>query len=261
MSAGRVITEDECGLLCGVLAAPDDATARIVYADWLDDHDDPRGPWLRAVCEGRAEDDLRAPIDPNWAALFDRGAHFTVLMTADFVNHFRRTIPAGHSLSQLQSWSTIQSDFRMARVKPGDHVYPIQLVAGRVHVLTRFRVAALRDRTEPFGEGDFLPEVVWVSFDYTQPSHIRILDVADGGRLDYDRVLPPPVIDRLRFKTRRGERGLSPVSFKDGRLTNVTTIHGVFRLAPGSARDFATLVFAPELLDGLAPSPPGTKRK
>jgi uncharacterized protein (TIGR02996 family) len=37
----------EADLLAAVLADPGDDTARLVYADWLDEHDDPRGKYLR----------------------------------------------------------------------------------------------------------------------------------------------------------------------------------------------------------------------
>ncbi|WP_439627896.1 DUF1963 domain-containing protein [Gemmata sp.] len=37
----------EADLLAAVLADPGDDTARLVYADWLDEHDDPRGQYLR----------------------------------------------------------------------------------------------------------------------------------------------------------------------------------------------------------------------
>ena len=233
MPDGLVITGDERRLLRGVLGAPDDVTAKLVYADWLEDHDDPRGPWLRTVCEGRDADDLRAAVDPDWAALFDRTSHFTVLLTAEIVQRLRKTVPAGQPLQKLSSRSAVQSNFRLAKVKPGDHVYPIQLVDGRVRVLTRFRVEALRS---PF------------------------VHAADGGPVDYDRTLPLPVLERLRYVNRSGERGVSCLN--DGRLTNVTTVHGVFRLAPAPARDFAVFVFDPDLLSDLsAPSQPKKKRK
>src|SRR5205823_3531385 len=173
---------DERGLLRGVLDSPGDLTARLVYADWLDDRGDPRGPWLRAVCAGRDADDLRG-VDPDWAALLDGRDHFTVLLTAEIVEHFRATIPAGQPLRRLLSWVTIQSDFRLAKVKPGDHVYPIQLVDGRIHVLTRFRVASLRDHTEPLAENEFLPRQAREFVRRTRPDFIQILDVADGGLL------------------------------------------------------------------------------
>jgi uncharacterized protein (TIGR02996 family) len=281
MGTGRTITGDESGLLRGVLDSPRDLTAWGVYADFLDEHTDPRGPWLRAHIARSAavssNDDagitgaeqelaeLRPGIDPDWAALFDAitgwASHFTVLLTAEIADHLRETTPADAPLRELHSWATAQSDFRAGGVSPDAHIYPIQFVGGRIHILTRFRVATCRNRTKPFTDAEFLPRLNRELINLMRPEFIRIVDVADGGVLDFNRTVPRPVVERLRYATRRGERGLT--FKKDGSLTSITGLHGVFRLAPGSARDLAAFVFDPALLDGLAPptKPPGKKRK
>src|SRR5262245_37416943 len=44
------MTEDEA-FIRAIVDSPGDDTPRLVYADWLDDRDDPRGPFLRAEAE------------------------------------------------------------------------------------------------------------------------------------------------------------------------------------------------------------------
>jgi uncharacterized protein (TIGR02996 family) len=44
------VTEDEV-FIRAIVASPGDDTPRLVYADWLDEHDDPRGTYLRAETE------------------------------------------------------------------------------------------------------------------------------------------------------------------------------------------------------------------
>ena len=44
------MTEDEAFILA-IVDSPVDHTPRLVYADWLDERDDPRGLYLRAECE------------------------------------------------------------------------------------------------------------------------------------------------------------------------------------------------------------------
>ncbi|HEY1190263.1 MAG TPA: HEAT repeat domain-containing protein, partial [Gemmata sp.] len=39
---------DEAAFIAAIAAAPDDAHLPLVFADWLDDRDDPRGQWIRA---------------------------------------------------------------------------------------------------------------------------------------------------------------------------------------------------------------------
>src|SRR5262245_45314630 len=44
------MAEDE-GFLKAILASPEDDTLRLVYADWLEEHDDPRGEFIRVQSE------------------------------------------------------------------------------------------------------------------------------------------------------------------------------------------------------------------
>ena len=72
------MSEDEA-FIRAIVDSPGDDTPRLVYADWLDDRSDPRGPYLRAEREwassGRKEKALRAqaaPLDPVWVARVSR---------------------------------------------------------------------------------------------------------------------------------------------------------------------------------------------
>jgi uncharacterized protein (TIGR02996 family) len=42
---------DDAAFLSAILADPSDDLVRLVYADWLEEHDDPRGPFIRAQTE------------------------------------------------------------------------------------------------------------------------------------------------------------------------------------------------------------------
>jgi uncharacterized protein (TIGR02996 family) len=43
--------DEEKGFIAAIPADPDDDTTRLAYADWLDEHDDPRAEWLRVDAE------------------------------------------------------------------------------------------------------------------------------------------------------------------------------------------------------------------
>jgi uncharacterized protein (TIGR02996 family) len=72
----------DLGFLQTILAEPDDDTHRLIYADWLDEHGDPRAAYLRAevALAARPTEDpgyaaaeaelvaLRAALDPAWLA-------------------------------------------------------------------------------------------------------------------------------------------------------------------------------------------------
>jgi uncharacterized protein (TIGR02996 family) len=79
-------TEDR-GFLEALAAQPEDDSVRLIYADWLEERDDPRGEYLRItvalarllVDDLHAEDlrwradQLRQQIDPRWRALVEPG--------------------------------------------------------------------------------------------------------------------------------------------------------------------------------------------
>jgi uncharacterized protein (TIGR02996 family) len=82
-----MFTTEDKAFLSAILDQPADTTARLVYADWLDDRDDPRGTYLRVELELQALPDpdaapagalrerladLKHQIDPYWLACFDR---------------------------------------------------------------------------------------------------------------------------------------------------------------------------------------------
>jgi uncharacterized protein (TIGR02996 family) len=56
---------EEDALVRAILAAPDDAAPRLVYADWLEERGDPRGEYLRCQCERAG----LPPAHPRNAAL------------------------------------------------------------------------------------------------------------------------------------------------------------------------------------------------
>lgn len=68
--------EQQMAFVRAILDAPDDLTARLVFAAWLDERGDPRGEYIRAraggqtggVSQGRCEE-LRSVIDPGWLPL------------------------------------------------------------------------------------------------------------------------------------------------------------------------------------------------
>jgi uncharacterized protein (TIGR02996 family) len=76
----RMMEKAEDAFLAVIEANPRDDTTRLVYADWLDDRGDPRGPYLRVLCEWIAchpddakeligrEKRLRRGLDRGWLA-------------------------------------------------------------------------------------------------------------------------------------------------------------------------------------------------
>lgn len=69
--------------LDAIIANPDDAEARSVYADWLDERGDPRGEYLRIEAQLNAGParvaELTATLDPAWLAKVTRKCDVVIL--------------------------------------------------------------------------------------------------------------------------------------------------------------------------------------
>jgi hypothetical protein len=62
----------------------------------------------------------------------------------------------------------------------------------------------------------------------------------EGTPIRLDVAVPPDLLERLRFRSRRGERGLKHI--QNGRLTQAITLQGIYRLSPSSADELAALL-------------------
>lgn len=86
------MNEDEA-FIRAIVDSPGDDTARLVYADWLDDRDDPRGPYLRAEHaavtsgDGTRLRELAAGLDAVWVARVSRPP---VGVCCDHINFTKR---------------------------------------------------------------------------------------------------------------------------------------------------------------------------
>lgn len=145
-------------------------------------------------------------------------------------------------------------------VRPGDAVYAVAVRGGVMHIVTRLVVAELMT----------IPQYLETHFGVSQGTDVRWWEEADrlaaerpelrpvlpigcldeaavgsGTAVRFDRAVPVEVLERLRLRSRTGpERGLANLT--DGRLMNVQTLLGrVYRLADGSAEDFAALDASP----------------
>jgi uncharacterized protein (TIGR02996 family) len=61
----------EYAILANVLTTPQDDAAKLVYADWLDEHDDPRGAFLRTWTQAKHGAKPQAPktINKHWLSI------------------------------------------------------------------------------------------------------------------------------------------------------------------------------------------------
>jgi hypothetical protein len=170
---------------------------------------------------------------------------------------------------------TSEPSFRRATVQPGDMLYPITVRAGSLYVLGRVKVARILtladyvfEREEVFapyiteppawtlepGRARLTSRYVQASqaFDrlrqarpeyrYLAPSCTEeALECVDGTPIRLNCAIAPDLLGRIRYRSRRAERDLSKY-IRDGRLTSILGVQGIYRLSEETAREFDALL-------------------
>ncbi len=168
-----------------------------------------------------------------------------------------------------------EPSFLRATVRPGDDLYPITVRAGVLYILGRARVrrilsledyvAAHNDLFAPYlkeppawvfvpGRTTLTPGYVRAlhAFDAFRPAHPELrylaptcteeaVECENGTPLRLDLAIPPDMLLRLRYRSRRSERDLHK-HIHDGRLMQSLGVQGIYRLSEPSAQEFAALV-------------------
>jgi len=138
-----------------------------------------------------------------------------------------------------------EPSFRKAGVRVGDVVYPVAVSNRRVHLVARMQVremVLLGQEDGPTLIDARFPEYrAWKFLAPTCTEEVVIGMNGTAPRVDLE--VPREVLDRLMFRSQRGERGLKHL--KDGELTSSIGLQGIYRLGAGSAADFADVIESP----------------
>lgn len=154
-----------------------------------------------------------------------------------------------------------EPSFRRAGVKVGDLVYPVAVMNRQVYLIGRMRVREMILLGQEDG-----PTLIDQRFPQYKPWKIlaptcteEVVVGAEGTTLHPELALPAEILQRLTFRSQRGERPLKYV--KDGELTRSVGLHGIYRLAAASAADFATLIESPANAAPRIPRPTSRDRR
>ena len=195
---------------------------------------------------------------------------YTVLWSQDRCRLVKQSGQSGARLTVLFG-GPHQSHPRFSRfgVRPGDHIYPVHVADGVLYLLGRMRVKQLLSVEEYVAANPRVfagcedPEDAGGTLDNWLQAHPekRYLlwsctdEVAvgqEGTPIRFDVALPGEELEGLRFRSKRGERGLKYV--EGGRLKKVFGLDGgVYRLSPESASLFERLVGAAPVQPKKAP--------
>ncbi|MFJ5559555.1 hypothetical protein ACIQCD_19630 [Streptomyces sp. NPDC093250] len=131
--------------------------------------------------------------------------------------------------------------FLRAGVCPGDVIHPVRVFRRQLWVLGAMEVGRVLDYDtvgEELAMEDYLRLIHWKTLKAGCVSEVVV--GPPGSPLTFERPVPPDLLARLTYRSRRGERQIKHVV--DGELRSTVSVHGIYRLAPESAAELNALV-------------------
>ena len=187
------------------------------------------------------------------------GDSYTTLWSNDRIQQIKKHHQEGSRLEILFGGPhTSEPSFRRYGVQEGDYIYPIRVYKGVLYVIARMKVKRLISLVEYIEqypqifaqcEKSQWPTVTFGSYLALHPEKLYLAptctdEVAigeEGTPIRLDVMMPPDLLERLRFRSRKKERGLQQIV--NGRLMSVMSLQGgIYRLTEQSAQEIQALL-------------------
>lgn len=184
---------------------------------------------------------------------------YTVLWSNDRIQHIIKHRQEGARLEVLFGGPhSSEPSFRRYGVKEGDWIYPVRVHQGVLYVIGRMQVRRLISLEEYIAQypdafahcerGRYPMETLanYLSLHpeklYLAPTCTEEVAIGEEGtRIRLDLAVPSDLLERLRFRSKKKDRGLKHI--EQGRLKSVTSLQGgIYRLAEASAAELALLL-------------------
>jgi hypothetical protein len=185
------------------------------------------------------------------------GDAYTTLWTHERCQEARNAKQAGVPLRLLFGGPHLsQPSFRRAGVKVGDYVYPLSVRRGILYLIARLHVQAILTLEEyiehhsklfaPYKQTTWAMETL-AAFISAHPQQRYLFHTCtdevitgEGTSIRFDRVIPPAIVSRLRYRSRRGERPIKHL--ENGAVKRAISLQGIYRLSVQSAIDFENVL-------------------
>lgn len=238
--AGEPLHPDERAFLRVILADPADSLPRLVYADWLEERDDPRGEFLRLATRYRDElrgysrdradilarlEELRPAMPAAWRTAFDVAGRYYLVWPKRVRDQLARLDLREPLRAVHMTWGWWSPPTAPAT---GDYVYVLTLVEGRPFLVSRMRVAAI-GRAEQFRRR--LARVR--HFPWRGAWGVAALG-DEGLPIRLGPPLPDEVLRTFEFHTKKNRRWRLKLD-PDGRVLNHGCLAGGCRLTDATA--------------------------
>jgi hypothetical protein len=163
--------------------------------------------------------------------------HYTMLWSKDYCEFVSRLNTDGEPLKHIWGGYNLGSDFKHYKVKPEDYIYPIAIKNFSLYLVARMRVYSC------------VPLATFQNLFPAQSQTVfhscasQILLGTMGTPMRFDRAVPASMLENLTFQSSKGER--KPKYVENGRVLNISSFQGIYRLAPKSIDDFESMLETP----------------
>lgn len=231
---------EEAAFLAAIAADPGDDTARLIYADWLADHDDPRAEYVRLEARrhslgprqkkerselSAALEVLRPQAAPDWLARIDRVTRFSMYWPQDVCRAAERDGLIGRPLASVHSRGNKSTRLPRA-MQPGHYLYVFAFRQLALFLVGRVRIEQLPEVRIQTGSA------AW--------SYVDGVSGSEGTAVRLDLVVPKVALRRLSWYSGKDERRANLDA--EGRLISHESFAGVIRLTPSTAADLDALL-------------------
>jgi uncharacterized protein (TIGR02996 family) len=225
---------DEAAFLSAIAEKPEDDTVRLVYADWLQERNDPRADYLRLEVRrhrltkrqrekedpSRNLEKLRKHATPDWLSRIDRTTRFSVYWPPEVCQEARDREMIGTPLAKIRERPTQLLQFpKEAQV--GDYFYVLAGRDGQLLLVGRLRVKTL------------------LKVRLADWSRVTGVTGTEGTPIRLDRAVPPAVTKRISWYSGNKEQTLSLSLTGAPRLVPLARI---LRLTPRTASDMDAIL-------------------
>lgn len=159
---------------------------------------------------------------------------FTLHWNNDYCRFLTRMGMEGQKLRFVWGGHNQLTRFSRHNVSAGDFIIPVRVIRQTLFVVAKMRVAEVLTRAEYLARHP-LDELLIVD-----ECADEVLAGVKGTPIRFDVPVTGDTLAGLRFVSKKGERGLKHV--EGGKLLRSTSLEGLYRLAPESARVLTSLL-------------------
>lgn len=160
--------------------------------------------------------------------------YFTMLWSKDSCNFIARTGEVGNPLTYIWGGYNLATNFNHYKISPNDCIYPLAIRNFNLYLIGRMEVC------DCLSLSTFQNLFPIQSKESYHSCADQVLTGNEGTLIQLDRQVPAPIVENLNFVSGKSYR--KPKYIEAGKIMNISSFQGIFKLSPDSAINFDKLL-------------------